>query len=222
MPMPGSVTNCPNCRARVDPTFTTHCAECGTSLSPDVTSMTIPGAVGTHAARAGLSLFLRGVVLRLAVAGVVLAAGAVWAAAEQADRSDVGVVIDAGLVDAFALAVGDCIDLPGSEDVYEFDEVQALPCEKSHDAEVYALASYPLDPGAEYPGDDVIGDWSVDACYDQFAGYVGRTYEEAEELDFTFFTPTEAGWNGDNDRIVQCLVFRVDEAQMSGSVRAGA
>lgn len=222
MPMSAIVTSCPNCRARVDPTFTTHCPECATSLDPDVASMTIPGAVTTAPAKAGMTRFLRGIVLRLAVAGVVLAAGAGWAASTEADRSDDGEVIDAGLVDAFALAVGDCLDWPGSEDVYEFDEVQALPCEKSHDAEVYALASYPLDPGAEYPGDDVMGEWSVDACYDAFAGYVGRTYEEAEELDFTFFTPTEAGWNGDNDRVVQCLVFRVDQAQTSGTVRAGA
>lgn len=220
--MPASVTSCPNCRARVDPTFTTHCPECGTSITPDVASMTVPGAVITPPVKAGVSRFFKGIVLRLAVAGIVLAAGAGWSAWSEADRSDAGEVIDAGLLDAFSLAPGDCIEWPSSDDVYEFDEVEALPCGKLHDAEVYALASYPLEPGAAYPGDDVIGDWSVDACYAAFSGYVGRTYEEAEELDFTFFTPTEAGWNDQGDRVVQCLVFRVDEAEMTGSVRSGA
>jgi hypothetical protein len=220
--MPPSVKSCPNCRAKVDPTFTTHCPECGTSLSPDVASMAVPGPTPIPPGKAGLSRFLRGVVLRVAVAGAVLAAGAGWAAFTQAGRSESGEVIDAGLLDAFALAVGDCIDWPSIEDVYEFGEVTAIPCEKPHDAEVYALASYPLAPGTGYPGDDVVGDWSVDACYQAFSGYIGRTYEEAEELDFTFFTPTEAGWNSQDDRVVQCVVFRVDEARMSGTVRSGA
>lgn len=38
------MNRCPNCRSRVDPTFTTHCPECGQSLVAGVQSMDIPGA----------------------------------------------------------------------------------------------------------------------------------------------------------------------------------
>jgi hypothetical protein len=219
--MSTEVTRCPNCRVRVDPTFTTHCPECGTSLTPDVASMIVPGADVTPPTPPGTGHFKHwiGLGVGVAIVLVVILPVIVVAAIAWEGRSDGGEVVESGLVDAFSLAVGDCIEWPGSEETYEFDEIGVLPCDQPHDAEVYAVASYPLGPDAGYPGDDVIGDWSVDTCHAAFAGYTGQSYEEAEDLEFTFFTPTEAGWNSQDDRVVQCLVFRVDEAKISGSVR---
>ncbi len=36
------MSRCPRCRSRVDPTFTTHCPECGQTLVAGVHSMDIP------------------------------------------------------------------------------------------------------------------------------------------------------------------------------------
>lgn len=36
------MSRCPRCRERVDPTFTTHCPECGQTLVAGVQSMDIP------------------------------------------------------------------------------------------------------------------------------------------------------------------------------------
>lgn len=220
--MPADVINCPNCRAKVDPTFTTHCAECGTSVVSGVESMAVPGSpTPTSGQPSGFGRFMRGVAFRVVVAGVVLGAGAIFAAATSADRDDTGEITDPGSVDAFDLAVGDCIQWPTAEPTEEFDTVSATTCTEPHDAEVYALVEHPAGPKDAYPGSTVIEEWAVDACYDEFAGYVGRTYEAAEELDFTFFQPTEAGW-ARNDRVVQCVIFRVDEGRMNASVKTGA
>jgi hypothetical protein len=220
--MPADVINCPNCRAKVDPTFTTHCAECGTSVVSGVESMAIPGArTATTGQPSGFGRFMRGVAFRVLVAALVLGAGAVFAGATSADRDGAGEITDPGSLDAFDLAVGDCIQWPTEEPTEEFDTVAATTCSEPHDAEVYALVEHPAGPKDEYPGSTVIEEWAIDACYAEFAGYVGRTYEAAEELDFTFFQPTEAGW-ARNDRIVQCLIFRVDEGLLNASVKTGA
>ncbi|MGF1668537.1 MAG: septum formation family protein [Acidimicrobiia bacterium] len=216
--MPAHVTRCPNCRARVDPTFTTHCPECGTSITPEVASMIVPGADATPPVGSGAGRSKRWIAVSMAVALLGIVAANVLVSSGQVDRSDGGASVESGPVDAFDLAVGDCIEWPSSDETYQFEEIEVLPCDQPHDAEVYALASHPLGPGAGYPGDDVVGDWSVDTCHRAFPGYVGRSYEGAEDLEFTFFAPTEAGWNSQDDRVVQCLVFRVDEAKISGSV----
>lgn len=38
------MSRCPRCRNRVDPTFTTHCPECGQALVAGVDSMNVPGS----------------------------------------------------------------------------------------------------------------------------------------------------------------------------------
>jgi hypothetical protein len=92
----------------------------------------------------------------------------------------------------------------------------------AHDAEVFALVDHPAESGAAYPGNDTVADWAIQACYEVFEPYVGRSYEDAHELDYTFFTPTELGWRKYDDRAIQCLIFKVDESTLVSSVRAGA
>jgi hypothetical protein len=44
------MSRCPRCRNRVDPTFTTHCPECGQTLVAGVDSMNVPSANPAQAA----------------------------------------------------------------------------------------------------------------------------------------------------------------------------
>jgi hypothetical protein len=236
------MTRCPNCKTRVDETFTFHCPECGTSVSAGVESMPVAEPVGLderEPAYAGSSpldprppvppppvvrrpatgRFARNLGIRALVVVVLLGGGAIYEMVTGAERDDSGAVVDTGSIDALELAVGDCIQLPGAE-VVEFSSVEGIPCTQAHDAEVFALADHPATAAAPYPGEDAITRWSVDACYARFAGYVGRTYEEAEELDFTFFTPTAAGWSDEGDRTIQCLLVRLDGGKLTGPAAA--
>jgi hypothetical protein len=45
-----AMSRCPRCRNRVDPTFTTHCPECGQALVAGVDSMNVPSANPAQAA----------------------------------------------------------------------------------------------------------------------------------------------------------------------------
>jgi len=220
---------CPNCRSKVDDTFTTHCPDCGTTVSSAVESMVVPQPVAIDSAESGpqqsagrgVAGFFGGIGIRLVVAALIFGGGAAWRAINAADRSDDGIITEAGVLSAGALSVGDCIEWP-SEDEEEFSDVRALPCAEPHDAEIFALLSHPATAGDEFPGDDAVIEWSVQACYERFEGYVGRSYETAEDLDFSFFTPTELGWKKYDDRTIQCVIYRIDEAKLSTSIRQGA
>ncbi len=234
--------SCPNCRTKVDSTFTLHCPECGTSIDPSVASMPVPRAQpagddpGVDLAGpeyqhgrgpSGVGRFFRGIGLRMLVAGVVLGGSALWGAITDAD-ADPASAQDTALaetslgdsVSASELAIGDCMMWPDGED--SFFSLERRSCDMPHDAEMYALVSYPADDAQEYPGNDPIAEWSVQACYEQFESYVGRSYEDAQALDFTFFTPTEVGWRKYADREVQCVIYNIDESPLVGSVRAAA
>jgi hypothetical protein len=195
----------------VDPTFTTHCPECAASLAT---------------ATGGFVMFLKGIAVRLLIAGLVLGAGAGWASLTRANPvADVFAVDAAGAseaIDARTLRVGDCIMWPGSGDGYEFGEVVSTHCAAPHDAEVFAVVAHPAGFDVAYPGDEAISQWSGDACLAGFADYVGQAFEEASELDISFFAPTEAGWGESDDRVVQCLVHRGDGGVLDAPVRSGA
>jgi hypothetical protein len=173
---------------------------------------------------------LRTVGIRVVVAVVFLAIGglvglfddgtdpAVDVTFEQVETADSSL---GDLVSASALAAGDCINWP-SDDGETFAALERLDCVHAHDAEVYALVDHPAEPGAAYPGNDTVADWALQACYEVFEPYVGRSYEDSPELDYTFFTPTELGWRKYDDRAIQCLIFNVDQSTLVSSVRVGA
>jgi len=109
------------------------------------------------------------------------------------------------------IAVGDCFNWP-EDDV--FFEIDPIPCDATHDIEVYAnidLAG--VDAGysttASYPGDQAVYQAALNACLDEFEPYVGMSYD-ASALYIDAFTPTEEGWNEGDDRVVNCVLFQVN------------
>ncbi|RPF28440.1 septum formation family protein [Georgenia muralis] len=135
-------------------------------------------------------------------------------------RDDTGAVATAGTVDAFSVALGDCVSEGGaeaSEEVVEVSQVEVVPCAESHDSEVYAV--FDLADG-EFPGDEAVMGSADEGCYGAFAEFVGAAYEDST-LDFGTYFPTEESWNGFDDREVVCLL--VDPAgAVTGTLKGAA
>ena len=109
-------------------------------------------------------------------------------------------VVEGGTSSVFSIKVGDCInDDSTSEEVFE---VEAVPCAEPHDLE--AFHEFSLD-GSEYPGDDEVAQQADTGCYDQFTTFVGLSYEDST-LEYAPYTPTEASWTEDGDRLVSCMI----------------
>ncbi|MFF1440519.1 DUF4190 domain-containing protein [Streptomyces sp. NPDC058295] len=120
---------------------------------------------------------------------------------------------------SFALAKGDCFDVPGEtfdEDVYDVDEVD---CSGEHDAEVFATV--PL-TGDSFPGDDHVTDVADDKCYTLQDAYAMDPWALTDEVDIYYLTPTADSWSW-GDREITCVFANVDEkGTLTGSLRADA
>jgi hypothetical protein len=164
--------------------------------------------------------------LRLAIGAAVFSISAIWGAVGASDTTvdtsppEIPDASDGETVAAAALGVGDCIMWP--EDDEDFAMVERRPCSVNHDAELFGTIDHPAAPDSEFPGTEAIAEWSAQACHEAFASYVGVTFDESYELDFSFFTPTELGWRKLDDRTVQCVVHDFDGDPLQGSVRIRA
>ena len=120
-------------------------------------------------------------------------------------------IIESGDANVFAVRVGDCFNDDGvGEDIFS---LPVVPCAEPHDNEIYADV---IMSGSEYPGEEAIWDYADEACYQEFPRYVGTSYEKST-LDFWYLYPTAEGWDTQNDRLIQCVVFGDD--QLTGSVK---
>lgn len=115
------------------------------------------------------------------------------------------------------LRIGDCVDLPADEE--EFDELQHRPCGDPHDAEVIAVPIHPAASGAPYVSDAVALAFAEQECVPAFAAYTGKALDAQSELDIGYLYPTASAW-GLGDRGFSCYIIRIDEDEITGSLRA--
>lgn len=120
-------------------------------------------------------------------------------------------------IDAFAIAEGDCIDLP-DEDLVE--TVDRLPCSSPHDAEAYALFDM-AEASDPYPGADAVDVVAADGCLERFLTFVGIEYA-ASDLDVFYLHPTEESWDELGDREVVCLLTAMDSSKLLGTMEGSA
>ncbi len=136
--------------------------------------------------------------------------------AGDATRDDTGTVTegtDNG--DVFLLRVGDCIDDTDLGEVVT--TLPIVPCADEHTGEVYAESTL---SGDTFPGEDAVATQSDEACYAEFAGFVGLEYESSV-LNYYPFTPTADSW-AQGDRLVSCVVYDPDVATTTGSLAGAA
>ncbi|MCV2395376.1 septum formation family protein [Actinotalea sp. M2MS4P-6] len=123
---------------------------------------------------------------------------------DEPQRDESGQVTEASTEGAFSLEVGDCFDSTGLTEYVE--EIPFVPCGEEHDAEVYASTQL---TGEEYPGEDVVSEQAWTYCEEEFASFVGVTYEESV-IDMFPMYPVEDGWNDLGDREVLCIASDID------------
>ena len=136
--------------------------------------------------------------------------------ATVAARDKTGAVSSEGAVDAFAVAIGDCVQEPTglSEQGEEIDSVHAVPCSEPHDGEAYAVFDL---PDGDYPGDDEVVAAGEERCVEEFADFVGMAYEDSK-YDITSIYPTRSSWEQDGDREYVCLVVAPVGERVTGSL----
>ena len=71
-----------------------------------------------------------------AVAGVAVFGG-VSAFGDDTTRNDQNEIIESGGLGAFAIEVGDCLNLPS--ELNEVESVEGIPCSQAHSAQAYAV-----------------------------------------------------------------------------------
>jgi hypothetical protein len=131
--------------------------------------------------------------------------------------------IDGRLASVMALAQGDCLNDASADDsidaIEDYDDgvyqVRKLDCAQPHKYEVYHL--HRASEG-DYPGAEAMAALASKVCEAKFQGFVGRAYDDSE-LDFEVLWPSEDGWNTESDREVVCLLTRMDDSPMLGSMR---
>ncbi|MBO3088043.1 septum formation family protein [Cellulomonas dongxiuzhuiae] len=117
------------------------------------------------------------------------------------------------------LDVGDCVVTP-EEVQAELTDVSTVPCDTTHQMEVYALVPDALDGPDAYPGADALTAFADGACAERFADYVGVDYRDSA-LFFTYLLPSTRGWS-EGDTTVTCLATTTGEpltASVAGSER---
>ncbi len=203
------VDRCRNCNVEIDRAFLTHCPDCGTPAAEPPKKHIVPRLRFDVSDRARQGT-LKTLMLFVVVGALVVSAFG------GAQRDADGSLTEEGQLLPTALLVGDCLDLP-DEAQETFGSVHAVPCQQPHHLEKYLDTNHPADRRTRWPGDDAVGDFAIDRCYETFEAYVGRAYEDALELDFYFFYPSPRAW-ASGDRSIQCFVMRSDRQAVVGSL----
>lgn len=138
-------------------------------------------------------------------------------AADPAVRDEAsGEIVESSEADVFSLKVGDCLNQTVTEEVEEVSSVPTVPCGEPHDSEAYARTDL---PEGDYPGDEAVAEAADSFCYDEFATFVGMSYDESV-LELASFFPTQVSWDQNEDREILCFVSSPD-GQVTGTL-AGA
>jgi hypothetical protein len=116
--------------------------------------------------------------------------------------------------------VGQCFDtdhfVPGT--AIDLPSARVVDCDGPHQQEVYAIVDQPSDPGAPYPGDDVLAAFADDRCLAAFTPYTGVDYR-ASHYDIANARPDQAAWDRGERRVI-CALHDVDFAELTGSAKA--
>jgi hypothetical protein len=104
--------------------------------------------------------------------------------------------------DGGGLKVGDCFDVPTSD---EIDHLQHHPCTEAHDGEVIFVGD--LTGTDTYPTAAGFDSWVKTECAGTaFQDYVGDSFEARKDVDLGYFPPKKGRWNRDRDRVMICYL----------------
>ena len=121
---------------------------------------------------------------------------------------------DAALPDAaIDLQVGDCYNGASTSD--EVANVEIVPCDTPHEAEVFLVTSFPDD--GPFPGAGALDEFAADVCKGQaFDDYVGLAWAESRYFTSQLL-PTEESWERGH-RDITCSLYDI-QAPLQSSAR---
>lgn len=135
------------------------------------------------------------------VAGVAVFGG-VNAFDDATTRNEQNEIVESGGLGAFAIEVGDCLNLPS--ELSEVQSVEGVPCSQPHSAQAFAVFDL-VGFGDDFPGAEAFEEEADAGCLEHFESFVGLPYEESE-LYLMTLVPTEGSWVEMDDREVVCLL----------------
>jgi len=92
-------------------------------------------------------------------------------------------------------------------------------CEDPHQFQIFSKLDYPAQGPSRYPGDDIMEDFALASCYQQFAAWADSVYE-VSDLEIGAFTPTVDNFEPPTSyRGIQCYVTRTDSEPLIGTAR---
>ncbi|MDR1449181.1 MAG: septum formation family protein [Propionibacteriaceae bacterium] len=138
----------------------------------------------------------------LALCGLALGLPALAACSifNGASRDSDGQITEAGDVDAFQLAVGDCLILADLADT--ITSVPAKPCSEAHDGEVIKLITVQSISDGVYD-EAVVTEEAETGCEAAMGEVVGPNWVETG-LSWTYLYPTDESWET-GDREIVCM-----------------
>lgn len=135
----------------------------------------------------------------------------VSSACASVPRLESGGLSEAADIPVTQFEIGDCFDDPTFGEV---TDVPGLPCDVPHDNEIYAIFDHE-NSNQTWPGQDALDAYSFEACESRFQGYVASDYATSQ-LDISWFTPLEQGWE-EGDHEIVCFLYDLDFAKLTGS-----
>ncbi len=146
----------------------------------------------------------------LVIVGLVVAVGvAGFFLQDDAERDDSGQVASQGKLSVFDLRVGDCL-LNIASKTGEQRDLEAVPCTKPHDGEVYTN----IDLGdGDFPGDEFVAGKAERGCSARLRRQAPRTKDE-----ILYFVPSKRTWDDEDDRTITCIAEYA--RQRTGTVAA--
>jgi len=118
-------------------------------------------------------------------------------------------------VDYAKLEAGDCIDTPAGTEVRR---LTVRPCDKPHDAEVFAVVIHPAGPRDAFPGATALLEYAANACLGQpFVDYVGIPRGQSQLTEFEIVPESEAWAEG--RRGLVCAVDNADRSPLTASIK---
>lgn len=160
-----------------------------------------PGASGRGLVKAAVVVSVLSLAAWLAIAGVVVAK-----------------TVRPEGVDYAKLKPGDCFDTP---DGTEVRRLTIRPCDKPHDAEVFALVTHPAAATDPFPGADALLAYAANVCLGQsFTDYVGIPRGQSQLTEFEIVPESEA-WS-EGRRGLVCAVDTADRSPLTTPVKGSA
>ena len=93
-----------------------------------------------------------------------------------------------------------------------------VDCDDPHGFQIFSNLQYPADSSVGYPGDDIMEDFALAACYQRFEGWAGSAYETSA-LEIGVFAPDRQEFEEQSYRRILCYAFRSDGEPLVGTAR---